>query len=48
MDIICDIIDMPLEDGSVDAILCSEVLEHLKNPILAIKEFGRILKRRGY
>lgn len=47
VDIICDIIDMPLEDGSVDAILCSEVLEHLKNPILAIKEFGRILKKEG-
>lgn len=47
VDITCDIIDIPLEDGTMDAILCSEVLEHLKNPILAVKEFGRILKKGG-
>ena len=47
LNIVCDIIDMPLENESVDAILCSEVFEHLKNPILAIKEFSRILKPGG-
>lgn len=47
IDIRCDIIDTPLENESVDAILCSEVLEHLKNPILAIKEFSRILRPGG-
>lgn len=47
LDIICDVIDMPLEDESVDVILCSEVFEHLKNPILALKEFSRILKGGG-
>ncbi len=43
----CDIIDIPLEDESVDIILCSEVFEHLKNPILAIKESSRLLKKGG-
>ena len=28
-------------------ILCSEVIEHLKNPVLAIKDFSRILKKDG-
>lgn len=45
--IFCDIIDMPVENESVDVILCTEVFEHLKNPILAIKEFSRILKMNG-
>lgn len=46
-DIICDIIDIPLADKTVDVILCTEVFEHLKNPILALKEFSRILKQGG-
>ena len=36
-----------LGEYSVDVVLCSEVFEHLKNPILAIKEFDRILKPDG-
>lgn len=47
VDIVCDIINMPLENNSIDVILCSEVFEHLKNPILALKEFSRILKPGG-
>lgn len=47
INITCDIIDMPLENESVDVILCTEVFEHLKNPILALKEFARILKLNG-
>lgn len=43
----CDIIDMPLSNDSVDVILCTEVFEHLKNPILAVKEFSRILRPDG-
>ncbi len=46
-DIISDIIDIPLDANSVDVILCTEVFEHLKNPILALKEFSRILKSGG-
>lgn len=45
--IICDIVDMPLENESIDVILCTEVFEHLKNPVLAIKEFSRVLKSGG-
>lgn len=42
-----DIIDIPLESSSVDVILCTEVFEHLKYPILAINEFSRLLKKGG-
>lgn len=47
VNVTCDIIDMPFEDKTIDVILCSEVFEHLKNPVLAIKEFSRILKPGG-
>ncbi len=45
--IICDIIDMPLEKETVDVIMCTEVFEHIKNPVLALKEFNRVLKTDG-
>jgi ubiquinone/menaquinone biosynthesis C-methylase UbiE len=47
LDIVCDIANIPLPDNSVDAILCTEVFEHLSNPIEAIKEFSRLLKPNG-
>lgn len=43
IDIVSDIIDIPVKDGIYDAILCTEVLEHLAYPEMAIKEFSRIL-----
>jgi ubiquinone/menaquinone biosynthesis C-methylase UbiE len=48
LDIISDITNIPLEDNSVDAIMCTEVFEHIPDPIAAIKEFTRLLKPNGY
>lgn len=48
LDIISDIISIPLSDHSVDAIMCTEVLEHIPDPIAAIKEFSRLVKPGGY
>lgn len=48
IDIRSDIISIPEPDGSFDAIMCIEVLEHLSEPILAIKEFHRLLKPKGH
>ena len=47
LDIKSDIIDIPVEDQSFDAILCIEVFEHIPEPIKALEEFGRILKKGG-
>ena len=43
-DIICDITQIPEPDGSFDAIMCIEVLEHLEAPIEALREFRRLLR----
>ena len=35
--------DIPLEDGSFDTVLMTEVLEHLEDPARAIAEARRLL-----
>jgi SAM-dependent methyltransferase len=47
IDIVCDIANIPEANESFDAILCSEVFEHLPNPLKAIDEFSRLLKPGG-
>ncbi|QWD09089.1 methyltransferase domain-containing protein [Polynucleobacter paneuropaeus] len=47
IDIVSDIANIPVEDASFDVVLCSEVFEHLPNPLLALDEFSRLLKPGG-
>jgi len=47
IDYVCDIASIPVPNAAFDAILCSEVLEHLPEPIKVITEFARILKPGG-
>jgi len=47
IDIISDIVDIPESDSSFDAIMCTEVFEHIPDPVLAIKEFSRLIKSGG-
>lgn len=47
IDIIGDIVDIPESNESFDVILCTEVFEHIPDPIQAIKEFQRLLKEDG-
>lgn len=42
-----DITAIPVSDASFDFILCTEVLEHVPEPIKAIQEMARILKPGG-
>ena len=48
IDIVSDITAIPEPDLSFDAIMCIEVLEHLPDPVLAIKEFSRLIKSKGH
>jgi len=47
VDIVADVYELPFEDEKFDNILCTEVLEHLHSPHLAISEMKRVLKQGG-
>jgi SAM-dependent methyltransferase len=46
-DVVGDIHKIPLGDESTDSIICSSVLEHVKDPIRAVTEIHRILRKKG-
>ena len=47
LDIVSDITNIPVSDESFDAVLCTEVFEHLPNPNEALRELVRVVKRGG-
>lgn len=47
IDLVSDITAIPAPDASFDAVLCSEVLEHVPEPTHALDEFARLLKSGG-
>src|SRR5215467_8426672 len=48
LDIVSDIASIPEPDESFDAIMCTEVLEHIPEPAAALQEFSRLLVPGGY
>jgi SAM-dependent methyltransferase len=46
-DIVADAHQLPFEEGEFEMVLCTEVLEHLKQPQVAINEMHRVLKPGG-
>lgn len=42
-----DLMNIPLEDDSIDVIICIQVLEHVTEPWTVLAEFYRVLKSGG-
>jgi SAM-dependent methyltransferase len=46
-DLVGDIHDIPREDASFDTVICTEVLEHCRDPQRAVTEIHRVLRPGG-
>lgn len=46
LDFVCDLLDIP-EDKSYDAVLCTEVLEHVPDPVAALEKLARLVCPNG-
>jgi len=46
-DVVGDILRLPFANASADAVLCKEVLEHVRDPASAVGEIHRVLKQGG-
>ena len=47
LDYVCDATAIPAADETFDAILCTEVLEHVPEPVAVLREMARLLKVGG-
>lgn len=47
LDIVSDITAIPEPEASFDAVMCIEVFEHLPDPVAALREFARLLRKGG-
>ncbi|HIE15432.1 MAG TPA: SAM-dependent methyltransferase, partial [Bacteroidales bacterium] len=47
-DVKMDIQQIPFEDESFDVVICNHVLEHVDDDLKAMREFYRILKKKGW
>ena len=48
IDIIGDISNLPIQGNGMDCIICTEVIEHVKDTENAFRELNRVLKSEGY
>lgn len=47
VDVVCPLEHLAFEDERFDVVLCTQVLEHVRDPIASLREAARVLKPRG-
>lgn len=47
IDHVCDLRSIPVPSASFDAVLCTQVLAHLPEPLEALRELGRVMRPGG-
>lgn len=47
VDVVAPADDLPLEDDSLDAVVCTQVLEHTPEPWRVLEEFARVIRPGG-
>ncbi len=47
LDYVCDLTSIPVPDSSYDLVLCTQVMEHVPDPVAVLREFNRVLKPQG-
>ncbi len=47
VDMVCDILEIPAPEHSFDAVLCTEVLEHVPDPVRALEKICGLIRPSG-
>ncbi|MBI2881404.1 MAG: methyltransferase domain-containing protein [Candidatus Tectomicrobia bacterium] len=48
VDLVADLANLPFAEGSLDGVLCHQVLEHATDPFRAVREMHRVLRPGGW
>jgi SAM-dependent methyltransferase len=48
LDALCDLVRLPFGQGAFGAVLCTQVLEHVPEPLQVLEEVARVLKPGGH
>jgi SAM-dependent methyltransferase len=43
-----DVVRLPFQDEAFDAVICTQVLEHVRNPASVVRDLARVLKTGGH
>lgn len=47
-DFVASVFHSPFKNNSADTVICSEVLEHINEPLKVVKEIHRVIKKGGH
>lgn len=48
LDVVGDVLNMPFREGSFDAAVCTQVIEHVPDPLRLLQELRRVVRPGGF